>query len=270
MLPPSDPLRVDLLPNVRAIQGMTDLSWAERVLTEAVEAAATAGDRRLAAHALVQRGFLRLFTGSAVEPEELIDAADRAIAVFSELHDELGQARAWRLVGQAHYLGRRVQACVDASERALERVLVAGDPFEEREIVEWLVIALLLGPTAGPDAIPRCERLLEQTAGRPLQQAEVLGALAPLLAMAGRDAEADEVLARGSRIMEDAGEWIWIVSFWRSMVFLWRDDPVAAERELRPGYEALKRIGEKSHFSSLAHGLATAVYMQGATTRPRS
>ena len=31
-------------------------------LTEAVEAAATTGDRRLAAHALVQRGFLRLFT----------------------------------------------------------------------------------------------------------------------------------------------------------------------------------------------------------------
>jgi DNA-binding SARP family transcriptional activator len=263
MLPPSDPLRVDLLPNVRAVQGMTDLSWAERVLTEAVEAAATSGDRRLAATALVQRGFLRLFTGSDVQPRELIDAADRAIAVFDELHDELGLARAWRLVGQAHYLGRRVAACVDASERALQHVLTAGDLFEEREIVEWLVIALLLGPTPGAEAIPRCELLLEQTAGRPLQQAQVLGALAPLLAMAGRSAEADEVLARGSRIMEEAGEWIWVVSFWRSMVFLWRNDPLTAERELRPGYEALKRIGEKSHFSSLAHGLANAVYMQG-------
>ena len=45
-----------------------DLSWADRVLTEAVEAAATSGDRRLAAHALVQRGFLRLFTEPNVTP----------------------------------------------------------------------------------------------------------------------------------------------------------------------------------------------------------
>jgi class 3 adenylate cyclase/tetratricopeptide (TPR) repeat protein len=263
MLPPSDSLRVDLLPNVRAVQGMTDLSWAERVLTEAVEAAATTGDRRLAASALVQRGFLRLFTGATVEPQELIDVAERAIAVFEELHDDLGLARAWRLVGQAHYLGRRVEACVAASERALEHVLAAGDVFEEREIVEWLVIALLLGPTPGSEAIPRCERLLEQTAGRPQQQAEVLGALAPLLAMEDRQAEADAVLDRGRLIMDETGEWIWIVSFWRSMVYLWRDDPVAAEHELRPGYEALKGIGEKSHFSSLSHGLANALYMQG-------
>ena len=63
MLPPDDPSRVELVPNVRVVQGMGgDLSWADRVLTEAVEAAATTGDRRLAAHALVQRGFLRLFT----------------------------------------------------------------------------------------------------------------------------------------------------------------------------------------------------------------
>ena len=62
LLPPDDPLRVELVPDVRVIQGLSDLSWADRVLTEAIEAAATSGDRALAAHALVQRGFLRLFT----------------------------------------------------------------------------------------------------------------------------------------------------------------------------------------------------------------
>ena len=56
LLSPDDPLRVELVPNVRVAQGL-DLTWAERVLTEAVEAAATTGDRRLAAHALVQRGY---------------------------------------------------------------------------------------------------------------------------------------------------------------------------------------------------------------------
>src|SRR5207244_6001014 len=63
LLPPDDPLRVDLVPNVRIVQGLDiDLSWADRVLTSAVEAAAVSGDRLLAAHAIVQRGLLRLFT----------------------------------------------------------------------------------------------------------------------------------------------------------------------------------------------------------------
>ena len=100
LLPPEDPLRVELVPNVRVVQGLaTDMTWADRVLTEAVEAAATTGDRLLAAHALVQRGLLRLFTETGVTADELIDVAERSIAVFEELRDELGLARAWRLEG---------------------------------------------------------------------------------------------------------------------------------------------------------------------------
>ena len=132
-----------------------------------------------------------------------------------------------------------------------------------REIVEWLVIALLLGPAHGSVAIERCRRLLEETAGDTMLEAQILGALAPLLAMQCRKQEADEAMERGKRVMEDAGESIWVVAFWRSMVHLWRNDAVAAEQELRPSYEALKRIGEKSHFSSIAHGLANALYIQG-------
>ena len=120
LLPPDDPLRVELVPNVRVVQGLGgDMRWADRVLTEAVEAAATTGNRQLAARALVQRGLLRLFTESNVTADELIDAADRSIAVFDELGDELGLARAWRLKAQAHYLARRAGACADASELSI-------------------------------------------------------------------------------------------------------------------------------------------------------
>ena len=263
MLSPADPLRVDLVPNVRVVQGITDLTWADRVLTEAVEAAATTGDRQLAAHALVQRGFLRLFSAAEVTPRELIDVSKRAIAAFDELHDELGLARAWRLVAQAHYLDRDMQSCANASERALEHARRAGDRFEEREIVEWLVIALLLGPAPVPDAIRRFEGLLEEVGADPFLQAEILGGLAPLVAMQGRQAEADNIVARSQTIMDESGEWVWIVFFWRASIHLWRGDASAAEQELRPAYENLKRIGERSHFSSLAHALATALYAQG-------
>jgi predicted ATPase len=263
LLPPDDSLRVELVPSVRAIQGNSDVTWADRVLTEAVEAAATTGNRDLAAHALVQRGFLRLFVGADVSVAELIEVANRAIDVFEQLGDRLGLARAWRLVAQAHYLGRSCAACAEASERALEHARLAEDRFEVQEIVEWLVIALLLGPADASYAIPRCERLLVEIAGDPRLEAEILAALAPLLEMQGRVADADDALTRGDRAMEEAGESIWVVSFWRSMVHLWRSDAVAAERELRPSYEALKRIGERSHFTSIAHGLANALYMQG-------
>jgi DNA-binding SARP family transcriptional activator/class 3 adenylate cyclase len=263
LLPAGDPLRVDLVPNVRAVQGMSDLAWADRVLTEAVDAAATTGNRHLAASALVQRGFLRLFTEPETTPGDLIDAAERAIAVFDDLGDELGLARAWRLVAQAHYLGRRLALCAEASERALEHTRRADDRFEEREIVEWLVIALLLGPVPAPEATRRCERLLEETKDNPVLQAEILGGLAALMTMLGRVDRADELSAQSRAAMTAQGESIWIVSFWLAFVRLWQGDPGGAERELRPAYDALKKIGEKSHFSSLAHQLSNAVFLQG-------
>jgi DNA-binding SARP family transcriptional activator/tetratricopeptide (TPR) repeat protein len=263
LLSPEDPLRVELVPNVRTIQGLSDLTWAERVLTEAVEVAATTGDRTLAAHALVQRGFLHLFTDSDVTPQELYDLSQRTIDVFEELEDYLGQARAWRLVAQAHYLDRRIAACAEASERALAFARLSGDKFEETEVVEWLVIALLLGPTPAVDAIARCETLLEESTESPPLQASILAGLAHLVAMQGSLEEAIKHMEQSKRIMDESGEWIWIVNFWWGYVFVWQNDPETAERELRPGYEALKKIGERSHFSSIAHELSHVVYALG-------
>lgn len=262
LLPPDDPFRVELVPNIRIIQGLPDLRWADRVLTEAVEATATSGDRGLAAHALVQRGFLRLFTGSEVTPAELFDVADRAIAVFEELGDELGLARAWRLVAQTHYLDRRAASSAEASERALTHARRARDRFEEREIVRYLVLTLLLGPAPAPEAFARCDELLAEKWDDPLLPAEVSGAAAALLAMQGRAAEADELIAAARTATEDAGESIWVITQWYSYVIL-HGDATSAEAELRPAYQALGRFGESGHFNTIAHALANAVYLQG-------
>jgi ATP/maltotriose-dependent transcriptional regulator MalT len=81
--------------------------------------------------------------------------------------------------------------------------------------------------------------------------------------MLGRLSEADELVARVHTIMDEIGEWIWLFSFWNSFIFSWQDDPEAAEHVIRPAYEALGRIGEKSHFSSMCHALSNAVYLQG-------
>jgi DNA-binding SARP family transcriptional activator len=263
LLAPEDPLRVELVPSMRVVQGMDDLSWADRALTEAVEAAATSGDRRLAARALVQRGLLRLFTDPEVTAQDLTDVGQRAIGALQEANDDLGLARAWRLVAQAHYLGRSMASCVDASEQALRYARLAGDPFEEREILEWLVVALLLGPTPARAAITRFEELLGETPGRPLLQASLLAGLAHLYAMERRTDQALEAMARSKQIMDDEGEWVWIVTFWWGYLFVWQDDPVTAEQELRPAYNAMKKLGGKSHFSSIAHELSHVVYALG-------
>jgi predicted ATPase len=264
LLPADDPQRVELVPNVRVVQGLRgDLVWAERVLTEAVEAAAVSGDRRLAANALVQRAFLRLFTGADVTPDELLETARRAIVVFADLDDDLGLARAWRLTAQAHYLARRAEACGDASERALGYARRAEDVFEQREILEWLAIALFLGPLPADEAVQRCEQLLELTRGDLVSEVHILGAQAFLLAMQARVEEAHRLIARGERLMQELGEWIWIYTWHAAAIDLWHGAAEAAEERIRPAYEALKKLGEQSHFSTMAHGLGTALYLQG-------
>jgi ATP/maltotriose-dependent transcriptional regulator MalT len=124
------------------------------------------------------------------------------------------------------------------------------------------VIALFLGPEPAPEAARRSERLRTETPD-PLIQAMILVVEAALIAMQG-DITTGEALNRQARtIMAEHDEWIWIVSFWWSFIEMWQSKPDAAERELRPGYEALKKIGSKSHFSSFAHLLASALYEQG-------
>jgi DNA-binding SARP family transcriptional activator/tetratricopeptide (TPR) repeat protein len=263
LMPPDDPTRVDLIPNVRVVQGLSgDLSWAEPVLTEAVEAAAAASDRRLEAHALVQLAFLRLFTQPNVEAAELHDVAARAIAAFEELGDELGLARAWRLVAQAHYLARSAGLCAEASARALDHARAAGDQLEERESVEWLCVALWLGPAPASEAAARCETLLEEIQGDPILEPTVLAVLGNARAVQGRMEEARELLDRWRHGVTEFGDSIWLFAINFGWVML-AEDPVAAEQEMRPGYEALGRLGEKSHFSSVAGLLARAVFVQG-------
>ena len=259
LLRPDDPLRVDLVPSVRVMQGWSgDLGWADSVLSEAV----AAGDEQLEAHAFVQRGFLRLFTEPDTNSTELIEAAERAIATFSKLDDELGLARAWRLIAQAHYLARHAGPSVEASERALHHARRAGDRFEERETVQWLGVALFLGPHPAEEAAQLCERLLEEMSGDPSLEVSVLGALSYLVAIQGRTAEAEHLVEQARRVMSELGEG-WQFPALAAFFALSEHDPAGAEQALRPGYDVLKRVGERAHFCTVATLLARAAYIQG-------
>jgi class 3 adenylate cyclase len=260
LLPPNDPARVELIPTVRVVQGTSgDLGWAHAVLGEAI----AAGDERLAAHARAQEGLLRLFTATDVAPAELVAVAERAIDVFAAQGDELGLARAWRLVAQAHYLARRAKASAEASERALAHSRRAGDRFEEREIVEWLVVTLNAGPAPVAEAVDRLGQLLAGARGDALLEAMAAGFLAHLEALRGRPVEAGELAARARRAAAEHGEPIVVLAIMAADAALRQDDAAGAERELRPAYDALRRVDEKTHFSTVAGLLATAAGRQG-------
>jgi len=260
LLPNDDPLRVDLIPNVRAIQGAADLGWADAILQEAI----ASGDARLRAHALVQRGFLRLFLlDSEVTAGELIGVAEDAIAVFENAGDNLGLARAWRLVAQSHYLARKGGLSAEAAETGLKFARRSGDRFEEQEILEWLGIALILGPTKAAEGAAICQRLLDQLADDPRLELILIGTLAYMVGIQGRTSEAEELLTTGRQLAERLDETAWLFPVLLAFKMAWLSDPVSAERNLRPVYEGLKGLGEQSHFCSISTMLAKATYEQG-------
>jgi tetratricopeptide (TPR) repeat protein len=205
---------------------------------------------------------LGLFTQPDVRPDELIDAAEEAKAVFVRLGDELGLARAWRLVAQAQYLARCGGACVDASEHALGHARRAGDHLEVKEIVEWLAVAIGLGPTPAQDALRRCEELsLRDTHDDPALEVTLLSIRAYLAATLGRVTESEQLFVRARRTVSDPGRLYRLPYFaiYTGLASLLMGDAAAAERDLRAGCEALQDVGEKTNYSSIAAILADAL-----------
>jgi len=264
LLRPEDPLRVELIPSVRKIQGLgADLGWADRALTEAVETAATTGDRRFAAHALIQRAFLRLFAGTGATSPELLDVAERAIAVFAELGDDLGLARAWRLAAQAHYLARNATASAAASEQALRHLRVPGEELELHELIEWLLCAYEFGPLPVSEAIERLRGLEEAVAPDPDAGALVASTIAAFEASRGRSEEAAELLARARETVEQSGELIPLF-FWNCCkTWIAIGDLGRAESDVLIAWNALLRMGRVGHFTGLSVLLAQVAYEQG-------
>ena len=97
----------------------------------------------------------------------------------------------------------------------------------------------------------------------PELHAQLHAALSALAAMQGRFDEARASLELSKEMMAGLSEWIWIVAIWWGVVFLWQDDVERAEAELRPAYEALGSIGERSHFSSITHYMSVVAFARG-------
>jgi class 3 adenylate cyclase/tetratricopeptide (TPR) repeat protein len=241
-----------------------EFAEADAVLTEAVEASLAAENRRLELHALLERAFLRALTDPERGVDELRLVTARAIPELGELGDDLGLAKAWRRIGDMHWMTNQWNELELDLERARGHAERAGDAREAAGALMRLPMAIYYGPTPVPEAIQRAEAILARAQKAPGVQSTCLVCLAGLHAMAGHFEHARSLLARGRAISEELGFRVWQAGFslLASDIAMLRDDPAAAESELRRGYQALEGMGERGLLSMVVAELARALYAQ--------
>ena len=103
-----------------------------------MEGAAAAGDRRTEALARLERAHVALVTDADDAVQRAFAEGERALAVLGEHGDELGQAKAWRLIALAHRLRGQQSARREALEHALVHVRRIRDRRMETRILDGL------------------------------------------------------------------------------------------------------------------------------------
>jgi class 3 adenylate cyclase/tetratricopeptide (TPR) repeat protein len=265
LLPSDDPTRVELLPELaEALAELGDLERAERLLSEAVKVAERLDDRRLLARARIRQIRLLVNLDPAVSFVKLLDEAREVTHVLEEFEDDDGLSLAWQVVGHFELdLGR-----LRAAERSLERAVSHGERAGDRHRVLAALSLLVVANDVTPvqQRASRLEEIVERAGGALTIQVRRLLQESSQNADGGRFDQARSLAAEADRIMAELG---WEVSrvalsaLHLASIDLQAGDPVAAEREARRGYEALRDMGETGRMSSRAALLALALCAQG-------
>jgi class 3 adenylate cyclase/tetratricopeptide (TPR) repeat protein len=265
LLPPGDPSRIELLPDLGMALTQSDIPRADAVLTEAIEGARTTGDRRLEARAGVRRVFTRLLLDPQVSQERSLREVEGYLALFEEWADDLGMAEAGRVIGTITFWQGRAGVAAEILERAKVHASRAQDRRQEAEILRWLALVTSEGPTPVDEGIRRMETLQDQGRGDRRVEISVTRARAKLEAMYERFDAARNFIAQAKALADELGDRVALAAVLRdsASVLMLAGDPETAETEVRAGYEILERISDFGHLSSFAPELGDAVYAQG-------
>ena len=267
LLPDHDARRLELLLDLSdALKDMGELTRAEEIHADGERVLASLQDRRLQARFEILEAVLELNTGRSAGSEgETLRRAQAAVAVFEELGDELGLSQAHQLQAEVHWDEGEFVETETALERALVHAENADNSRERSKILSWLVAALFWGPTHTEEAIRRCEEILESAKDDRLVEAKTLTILAGLEGMRGDFDKARDLFKQGQGIQVDLGQELSLAAGPQvsGMIEMLAGDAVAAETELRRGYEELDRMGDKGFLVTTAAFLARALYDQG-------
>jgi tetratricopeptide (TPR) repeat protein len=232
------------------------LDRADAVLSETVEAAAATGERTLELRAIVERGLVRF----DMDPGAV---ATEAVTGLDEAGDDVGLARALHARALAPCARMRFAEAEADLGRALECLRRAGAWRHETEILLWFTLVFVFGPRPAGEGISRADELLR---GSQPGTRVVLGVnVAPLHAMRGDFERARRDYRRAYAAIEELGHegLKYGCTAFIGEVELLAGDPVAAERWLRQGYEAMHAMGDLGPAPTSAHMLARALSDQG-------
>jgi predicted ATPase len=268
VLPENDPERLELLPDAgEAMMEIGEFAWAEIFLDEALNGAVAQRDERLRAEALLTRLLVRHHSTDDLDgwraEVERETAALIPILEARNAHAEL--AKAWRMVAFIHGIALEWEQTAEAQQHALHHARLAGKARDEARLSGAYSMALCWGPTAVPDAISRCEEILQRGLSHQQSQAIVFCSLATLYAMEGQFDRARELYRRARALLDDLAAIVLAAStsLTSGRVEMLAGDPEAAERELRRDYEQLVSLGELYYRPSVAAALANVVYVLG-------
>ncbi|TMK92840.1 MAG: zinc-ribbon domain-containing protein [Actinobacteria bacterium] len=247
-----------------ALWAAGDISRAEEILSDALEAAVTVGDRRVEWYARLDHGARRGLTDTDAGAQ-LGRVAAQAVEVFQELGDDLGLARGWRRLAQVARRGCRFAETQAASERALAHAEAARDSAETAGILDLLCTALLYGPVPADRALARCAEIAAGANGDLLLEANVASSRAGLEAMLGHFEEARALVASAAGVYDELGHRLFRAGLSQvaGPIELLAGRPEAAEQELRHGFEILADKGQTAMLSYPAFLLAETLLAQG-------
>ncbi|GAB2576097.1 AAA family ATPase [Streptomyces capparidis] len=261
---PGRPARLDLrtaLAEALVATGRTEEAVAafRAVHDEAV----AAGEQATAARVRLQLAYLDPGHPGVGAP---LDVARAALPVLAGAGDDLGLARAWLRVGQAHQSAGRYARALDDLVRALDHAGRVGAELERAGTVGALGVSLWLGPEPVPAALDRCARLLAaELDGRRLAQAALSCPMAVLLATRGRFDEARDRLALATGTLRDLGHLFAVPAVdvfaanVEALAGRWAD----AEALLRSAREDLRRLGDAQLLATATRDLARVLLDQG-------
>ncbi len=266
ILAETDADRLELLPKLAVARAqMGDLAGSQTLLAEMTEAATRSADARLQAHARL----LALSMGAWTDPEGWTAEAEAtvpgAIAAFEEVGEEAGLAQAWILLALVHLSRAHFGPAEEAWREAAAHARLAGDRRDELESLAWVPLMIWAGPTGFEEGLRRCREVLGAVEGDKKATSSCLLAQAVFEAGTGAFDSARELIGEAKALAREVALTVWLAGPLAQLagwVELLADDPVAAERELRWGFETLEEIGELGWLSTLVAILAEAVYRQ--------
>jgi len=259
LLPPLHPTRLALLQRLAvALEEVGPLERAEETLTDALESAWAAGDKRLELLAARRLIYLWLVMSPEATHEKAVADLESLIARSEELGDDRGLAEALKVLGIVHFWGGRCEQALSVLGRALEHAGRIGDRQSERELKHWTGLALVQGSTPAQDAIARLRDLLRGLENDRIFRCSTCRFLGELEGMRGHFPEAWSLLSEGMEIARELGLVFETGGLMRSAgyVALLQGDLPRSEGELRSSVATLERIGDTGHLASAASDLA--------------